>query len=111
MTRPFVIGAALVAVLAIPTFARAHEGHAHKIMGTVSMRHDNHLEVKTTDGKTETITLNEKTKIVRGKAKVKADDIHSDERIVVTAMETKGKDGKSTMIATEVRLPEADASR
>lgn len=108
MIKRLTAGAVLFAALAFPTYARAHEG-PHKIMGTVSMRHDNHLEVKATDGKTSTITLNEKTKILRGKAT--ADDIKTGERIVVTATETKGKDGKTTMIATEVRLPEAVASK
>jgi len=92
---------AVVAALAIPL---AHEGHVHKVMGTVSTLHENHLEVKATDGKTSTITLNEKTKILRGKAKVKVKDIQPGERVVVTATETKGKDGKTTMIATEVRM-------
>ena len=104
MNKRFVIGAALVAALAIPAYARAHEGHAHKVMGTVAMRHENHLEVKATDGKTSTITLNAKTRIVRGKARVEVDDIKPGERVVVSAMETKGKDGKTTMVATEVRL-------
>jgi hypothetical protein len=104
MSRRFVIGAAIVAALAIPAYARAHEGHAHKVMGTVATLHENHLEVKATDGKSSTITLNEKTKILRGKAKVKLDDIKPGERVVVTALETKGKDGKKTMVATEIRL-------
>jgi hypothetical protein len=30
-------------------------------MGTKAMRHENHLEVKATDGKTSTITVNEQT--------------------------------------------------
>jgi hypothetical protein len=98
-------------VLAIPQYARAHEGHVHKVMGTVSMRHENHLEVTTTDGKTSMITLNDKTKILRGKVKVKADDIKTGERVVVSATETKDKDGKTTMIAKEVRLPAAVASK
>ena len=104
MTRRFVLGLLVAAVLAIPRYARAHEGHVHKVMGTVSMRHENHLEVKATDGKTSTITLNEKTKILRGKAKVKADDIKVGERVVVSATETKGRDGKPVLVATEVRL-------
>jgi hypothetical protein len=107
MTRRYVLGAILTAALAIPGYAYAHEGHEHKVMGTVSMRHENHLEVKATDGKTVTITLNEKTKILRGKAKATADDIKPNERVVVTAIETKGKDGQAVMIASEVRLPEA----
>jgi hypothetical protein len=46
-----------------------------------------------------------------GKAKAKVEDIKPGERVVVTATETEGKDGKTTMIATEVRLPEAVASK
>jgi hypothetical protein len=111
MSKRFVIGAALVAALAIPAYARAHEGHAHKVMGTVATLHENHLEVKATDGKSSTITLNEKTKILRGQTQVKAEDIKPGERVVVTATETKGKDGKTTMIASEVRLPDAVASK
>jgi hypothetical protein len=53
------LGAVLAAALAIPSYARAHEGHPHKVMGTVTMRHENHLEVKATDGKTSTVTLTE----------------------------------------------------
>ena len=104
MSRRFIIGAALVAALAIPAYVRAHEGHPHKVMGTVTTLHENHLEVKATDGKSSTITLNAKTKILRGKTTVKVDDIKPGERVVVTAIETKGKDGKTTKIATEVRL-------
>ena len=63
MTRRFILGVLVVAVLTIPRYARGHEGHVHKVLGTVFMRHENHLEVKATDGKTSTITLNEKTKI------------------------------------------------
>ena len=75
MTSRRILSVALVAALAIPGYALAHEGHVHKVMGTVSTLHENHLEVKATDGKTSTITLNAKTKIVRGKAKIKVDDI------------------------------------
>ena len=80
-------------------------------MGTVTMRHDNLLEVKATDGKAVTITLNEKTRILRGKTKATADDIKPGERVVVTATETKGKDGQTLMIASEIRLPEAVAAK
>jgi hypothetical protein len=111
MSRRFMIGAALALALTVPADVRAHEGHAHKVMGTVTTLHENHLEVKATDGKSSTITLNEKTKILRGKAKARAEDIKPGERVVVTATETKGKDGKTKMIATEVRLPEGVASK
>ena len=111
MFKRFTAGAALVAALAIPAYVEAHEGHVHKVMGTVSAHHENQLEVKAIDGKTSMITLNEKTKVMRGKAKVTANDIKPGERVVVSATETKGQDGKLTMIATEVRLPEMVSSR
>ncbi len=82
----------------------AHEGHGHRIMGTVTMRHEIHLEVKTTDGKTTVVTLTDKTKIRRGDATATLDSIRQGERVVVTAVETKGKDGKTVMAASEVRL-------
>jgi hypothetical protein len=110
MTRRFILGAALLAALAIPGYALAHEGHVYKLMGTVTTLHENHLEVKATDGKISTITLNAKTKIVRGKATVKMDDIKTGQRVVVTATETKGKDGTATLVATEVRLGAAAAA-
>ncbi len=107
MVRRFVPVAVLFAALAISAYVHAHEGHPHKVMGTVATRHDSHVEIKATDGKTVTITLNEKTKILRGTTKATADDIKPGERVVVTATETKGKDGKTMMIASELRLPEA----
>ena len=110
MTRRFIPGAALAVALAIPGYALAHEGHAHKLMGTVTTLHENHLEVKATDGKTSTITLNEKTRILRGKAMVKVEELKAGERVVVTATETTGKDGKATMVATEIRLGTADTT-
>jgi hypothetical protein len=111
MIRRVVLGAVLFAALAIPAYVYAHEGHEHKVMGTVAVRHDNHLEVKATDGKAVTITLNEKTKILRGKTKATADDLKPGERVVVSATETKGKDGQTTMIASEIRLSEAVAKK
>jgi ketosteroid isomerase-like protein len=88
MTKRFVLGAALVVALVIPGYTLAHEGHAHKIMGTVTTLHKNHLEVKAPDGKTSTITLNEKTKILRGKAKAKVDEIKPGDWVVAAAATT-----------------------
>jgi hypothetical protein len=102
---------ALVLALVVSGMARAHEGHPHKVMGVVQVRQDNHLEVKATDGKTSAITLNEKTKIVRGKTPVAIDEIKPGERVVVTALQSKGQDGKVIMTATEVRLGAAAKPR
>jgi len=111
MTRGFLLAVMLVAALGPARFAMAHEGHAHKAMGTVGTRHENHLDVNGTDGKTVTVTLTEKTKILRGKARITADEIKSGERVVATYTETKSKDGKSTMIASEVRLGDSGPAK
>jgi hypothetical protein len=36
MNKKWIIAVAIVGALIVPTVARAHEGHAHKVMGTVS---------------------------------------------------------------------------
>lgn len=48
-----------IAFVLLPVMALAHEGHEHKIMGTVSMVHQNQLEVKTKDGKSNVVTVND----------------------------------------------------
>jgi hypothetical protein len=108
MSKGLTIAMGVVVTLLATPLARGHEGHAHKMMGTVAARHDNQLEVKAVDGKTATVTLNDKTRVLRGKAKVTAEDIKPGQRVVVTATEQKGADGKSMMLASEVRLAETD---
>jgi len=108
MTKLKILPILLVGLLFAPAArALAHPGHEHKIMGTVSVVHQNHLEVKAIDGKTSLFTMNEKTRVFRGNAKVNADSIKVAERVVVTAIETKDKDGKVLMIANEIRLAAA----
>jgi hypothetical protein len=97
----------LIAVLMALTFAAAtyaHEGHDHKIMGTVAMIHEMRLEVKKTDGKTATIVLSEATKILKGKESLSPSDIKTGDRVVVTASQSKDKDGKPVLMAKEVRV-------
>jgi hypothetical protein len=91
-------------MLVVPAFALAHEGHTHKLMGVVSMVHDNHLEVKDAKGKASTFTLDEKTKVKRGTAILKAADIKTGDRVVVVSKETKDKAGKVTVNVLEVQL-------
>jgi hypothetical protein len=78
----------------------AHEGHDHKVMGTVAKIQESQLEVKATDGKTVTVTLNDQTKILRGKQKTAKTDIKEGERVVV--IYNTAKDKRS--VAKEVRL-------
>jgi hypothetical protein len=109
MTGRWIAAAALALALLAPRYVRAHEGHPHKIMGTVTALHEHHLQVKSTAGKTEGVMLNDKTKILRGTTAVNADAIKPGERIIVTAVSTRGSDGKVTTTATEIKLAPADA--
>jgi hypothetical protein len=104
MSKRFILGVALVAALAIPAYARAHAGHAHKVMGTITARHENHLEVKTKDGRIVTITLTDKTTYARGKQKVNDSALGVGDRVVI---EVDGKDGRT---AKAVKLGTAVAT-
>jgi hypothetical protein len=95
---------ALAIALLVPTPMSAHEGHAHKVMGTVTAVHDTHLEVKDKDGKISTHALDPKTKIRRGKSIASTNDIKVGDRVVVTSFETKDKAGKSVVTVTQVDL-------
>ena len=79
----------LIMALVVPAAARAHEGHPHKVMGTVSSVDGSNLMVKTTDGKTVMVMLNGKTKITQGKAKLTAAALKVGDRIVAEGAEEK----------------------
>jgi hypothetical protein len=99
MTRRMIAGAALLAVLAFAGVVRAHEGHAHKVMGTVTARHDNQVELKTPEGKTVTVVLNAKTTFARGKQKVNGDAVSIGERVVVEILGEKDLTAKAVTLA------------
>ena len=102
MTR--LVSLLLAGVFCAPLVVVAHEGHDHKTMGTVSVIHENHLEVKAQDGKTMTFTIAPATRLRRAKAIVKLDAIKTGERVVVTWREVKDKAGKVTVTVREVQL-------
>ena len=82
MRRRSVVAAMLVVLIAAGS-AIAHPGHSHKVMGTVTGRHENHVMVKTPGGEELTIEINAKTKVTRGKKPAKIDDIKAGQRVVV----------------------------
>lgn len=97
---------ALVVLAAIATFVSAgelfaHEGHAHKVMGTVAVIDASHIEVATKEGKKESFLLTKETKYLKGKAAAVAADVKVGARAVVSVIE---KDGKK--LVTEVLLGE-----
>ena len=105
MNKKWIIAVALAGTLGVPAIARAHEGHAHKVMGTVSSVEGNHVMVKTTDGKTVMVMLDAKTAITRGKTKLDAAAVTVGERVVAEGIEEK-----KMIVAKTVRLGEAAAS-
>ena len=83
--------------------ALAHEGHEHKVMGTVTMIAADHVMLDDTNKKNVTVYLKPDTKVVHGKMAMKVTDIKKDMRIVVTAVTEKVK-GKDRMFATSIEM-------
>ena len=76
-------------IFVAPALVSAHEGHMHKILGTVASVQGNHLVVKTTDGKVVTVTLDAKTTFARGKVKLDATALKVGERVSVDYVQQK----------------------
>jgi hypothetical protein len=104
MLKNSVVALALAGALVIPIAVRAHEGHTHKVMGTVSSIDGKNVVVKTTDGKTVTVVLGAKTKITQGKRTVDATALKVGNRLVA-----EGTEDKEMFLATTVRLGEVPA--
>jgi hypothetical protein len=83
--------------------ALAHEGHLHKVMGTVVAADAAKLDVKGTDGKTLSLVVDAATKVVRGTAVIKAVDLKAGERVVAAYMPMKGPDGSEMLMAKDVK--------
>lgn len=97
-------GLSLVLALVFPVLLAAHEGHAHKIMGTVTMVDEKHVMVKTKEGKEVSVALTPQTKYVKGKTAASASDLKPNSRVVVSV-----GNGKEPLTATEVRLGDSSA--
>ena len=63
--------------------AIAHDGHIHKIMGTVTARDAKHIEVKTPSGENLTIAITPKTTATRDKRKIPLSEVQVGRRVVV----------------------------
>lgn len=98
MTRRALVVAALTAVtLGAGQRLLAHEGHDHKVMGTVTMAAADHVMLKDTDGKDVTIQVTKETKI-KARPAMKVEEIKAGTRVVVTARMEKDKTLKATAI-------------
>jgi len=90
MTTRFATAFLVLAVLALGARAPllAHDGHEHKVMGTVTMAAADHLTLKDRDDKDVTILVTSDTKVV-AKQPTRVEDIQPGTRVVVTAVMEK----------------------
>jgi hypothetical protein len=104
--KTLMIGLALLALVVMaPATGFAHEGHAHKVMGTISSINGTNVMVKGTDGKEVMVMLDAKTKVTQGKATVDAKSLKVGDRVVAEGPEEKGM-----INATTVKIGEAPAA-
>lgn len=109
MTRLMAVPIAAL-LLTFTTSLGAHEGHAHKTMGVVSMIHENHLEVTDLKDQKKTFLLDASTKITRGKTTLRVAEIKVGERVVVTYQQVKDKAGKVTEVVKTVQVAQTPTS-
>ncbi len=87
----------------------AHEGHAHKVMGTVVSITAAQIEVTNMDGKKETLVLTKETIFKKDKAVAGAKDVTVGTRVVLSVVEKDGKKSVSE-VAIGVATPVAAAT-
>jgi len=98
MKRKHTVIALFIILVAASAFA--HGGHVHTtIMGTVTMVHESHLMLKTTDGKDVTVTLTDATTYTKGDKAAKRADLAEGVRVVIV-LEADGKTAESVKIGT-----------
>ena len=95
----------LLLAVGFPVHLAAHEGHAHRAMGTVKVVNTVHMEIETKDGEKVSMLLTPETKYLKGKLPTTAAEVKVGHRVVVTLIE---KDGKRT--AQEVLLAPAEGA-
>jgi hypothetical protein len=89
MSRKWIVGMSLIAVLAVQSAAWAHGGHTHKVLGAIASIQGNHVEIKTTDGKIAIVMLDHKTSVTRGKAKLDATALKTGDRVSIDYLQDK----------------------
>ncbi len=98
MTRRTALSATLMLVLGSSAIW-AHDGHVHKIMGTVTACDAKHVEVKTPSGETLSVGITTKTSVLRDKRKVAIAEVQVGRRVVVDI-----GNGEDPLIAREIQV-------
>ena len=77
----------------------AHDGHAHLVMGTITVSDAKHIELRTPSGENLLIAVNGKTVVTRNRQKVGLSEVQKGRRAVVDI-----GNGEDPLIAREIRL-------
>lgn len=103
MTRRLALGILVLTAVALAPAVRvlAHEGHEHKVMGTITMAAADHIRLTSTEGKDVTIRVTKNTKVKPAPTKVA--EIKPGTRVVVTAVTDKDM----TMTAKVIQVAQA----
>ena len=104
--KNWIIASVVAMALAVPASGRAHEGHTHKALGTITSIDGAHVGVKTNDGKSITVMLDKKTAVTRGKEKLDATALKVGERVSVEYMESN-----KMMMAEAIKLGTTQAAK
>jgi hypothetical protein len=112
MTRSIIFPVLVLAVLAAVGGAplAAHEGHDHKVLGTVTMAAADHVMLKDKAGKDVTVHINRETKVLKDKKPAKIEDIKTGMRVVITAVTVKDKDVEK-LVAKSIELGSTPTSK
>ena len=77
----------------------AHDGHVHKIMGTVTAREANDVKVRTPSGEVLSIAVTPKTTVRRDRRKAAIADVEVGRRVVVDI-----GNGEDPLIARDIQV-------
>jgi len=88
-----------------PGLLAAHEGHVHKVMGTVVAIEASRIEVDTQDAKKQSYALTKETVYRRGKASAAASDVKVGARVVLSVVEEHGTKNVSEVLMAEAPAP------
>ncbi len=104
--RLFAAAFAAAVAFGSAVFVGAHEGHEHRIMGTVKMAAADRLKVEDTGGKEVMVKVTPETRIT-AKPAVKIENVKPGTRVVVTAVEEKD----TTLTAKRIEVGPAPRAR
>lgn len=108
--KKWIVSLAAMVLMAIGLASQlsAHEGHDHKVMGTVTMAAADHVMLKDKDGKSVIVKVTKDT-AVKAKTAMKVEQIQAGTRVVITATEAKDKSLTAKSIEVGVVAPDTPA--